>query len=409
MSAAVTTPAAAMSHQIGSILHGYRIEAEIGRGDATVVHRATWIARQRVVALKLISPRPPTGRADLARAVRAAEAARAIDHPNIVPVHEAGEAGGVAFVAMRLIDGPSLATLLRAPGGVDPRRLDAILAQVGAALDHLASLGIVHGGVRPANILVGPGDHAYLTDVGMSGHGRDAAADRAALAAIAAAAASPRPRRRAPCRRPHPRRPLPRRRLRRPAARRRSARRPSRARAGACRRSWRRPWRRCWSWSAWWRSPPRTTGRAPSPPSCRTPPAAPRAPASPFPLGAVLPPALDGWRVTAGDPTSAERELHRLGRVETAHAVRGTATGRAGGRPARPRGRPRRARAGARHHRRTPRGRGAAAGGPRERRGPARRPLVAVSFADGGRVIVAVAPARDTALALAAAAGRAIP
>ena len=226
-----------MSHQSGSILQGYRLEAEIGRGDASVVHRATWIARQRVVALKLISPRPPTGAADLARAVRAAEAARAIDHPNIVPVYEAGLVDGVAFVSMRLVDGPSLAALLRVPGGMDRPRLDAILAQVGAALDHLASLGIVHGGVRPANILVGPGDHAYLTDVGMSAHGRDAAADRAALAAIAAAAADPGPAAAAPPPPPPPPPHLPRS-HRRP---RRSGLPPSRGRAGACRRSWRPP------------------------------------------------------------------------------------------------------------------------------------------------------------------------
>lgn len=385
-----------MSHQIGSILHGYRIEAEIGRGDASVVHRATWIARQRVVALKLISPRPPTGGADLARAVRAAEAARAIDHPNIVPVYEAGLADGVAFVSMRLIDGPSLAALLRAPGGMDRRRLEAILAQVGAALDHLASLGIVHGGVRPANILVGPGDHAYLTDVGMAPHARDPAADRAELAAIAAAAAAaPSP--------PPPPPPAP------PAP-------PPPAPAGAPPIEGPR-----------WRVPAivaatlaallvvigvvafATEGDGPRTVTTFVPADTPGAPGAPFPLGAVLPRALDGWRVIATDPASAERELHRLGRVETAHAGRGLATGvLVGVLPDRGdvRGALERVRAIIGGY---PEGSARLPEVPTEARVQRDGHLVVVSFADGGRVIVVVAPERDTALALAAAAGRAVP
>ena len=132
-------------------------------------------------------------------------------------------------------------------------------------------------------------------------------------------------------------------------------------------------------------------------------------PAAPFPLGAVLPRALDGWRVIASDPAAAERELHRLGRVETAHATQGLATGvLVGVLPDRPD-----ARSALERVRATiggyPEGSVRLPEVPTDVRVQRDGHLVAVSFADGGRVIVVVAPERDTALALAAATGRAIP
>jgi hypothetical protein len=132
-------------------------------------------------------------------------------------------------------------------------------------------------------------------------------------------------------------------------------------------------------------------------------------PASPFPLGAVLPRSVEGWRLVAGDPATAERELHRLGRVETAHAVRGSTTGvLLGVLPDREDARitVERVRAVIGGY---PEGAVSLPGVPTRAQVQRDGPLVAVSFADGGRVIVAVATARDTAIALATAAGRAIP
>ena len=183
-----------MSDPAGREIEGYRIDAEIGRGGRAVVHRATQLARQRTVALKVL----PADARTRARIVREVTAAAVIDHPHVLPVFEAGEDGERAFIAMKLVDGPSLGELIRAPGGIEARRALAILRQVAEALDHVAARGRAHGDVRPGNVLIGPGDHAYLSGAGLWAADPDgdagqlapegvrgAAADRYALAAVA--------------------------------------------------------------------------------------------------------------------------------------------------------------------------------------------------------------------------------
>ena len=133
------------------------------------------------------------------------------------------------------------------------------------------------------------------------------------------------------------------------------------------------------------------------------------APPSSFPLGAVLPAAVDGWFLSATDPASAERELRRLGQVETAHARRGADTGVLIG--LRPDGEDaritvERVRAVIGGH---PEGAIALTGVSSSAQVQRDGPLVAVTFADAGRVVVAIATDRAVAVELATAAGRAIP
>ena len=78
-----------MSDPVGREIEGYRIDAEIGRGGRAVVHRATQLARQRTVALKVVTADAPTR----ARIVRAGATALGIDHPHVLQVYEVGEAG----------------------------------------------------------------------------------------------------------------------------------------------------------------------------------------------------------------------------------------------------------------------------------------------------------------------------
>src|SRR5207244_7779516 len=105
---------------------------------------------------------------------RESRKAAAIEHPNILPVYEFGEADGIPFIAMRLVDGPDLLKLIRRDGVLDPHTTILLLQQVASALDAAHARGLIHRDVKPQNVLVsprgGPGgtDLAYLSDFGVA-------------------------------------------------------------------------------------------------------------------------------------------------------------------------------------------------------------------------------------------------
>jgi serine/threonine protein kinase len=86
----------------------------------------------------------------------------------VIPIYQAGEEEGVLFQVMRYVPGADLRTLLARNGPLEPARAAAIAGQVAAALDAAHAAGLVHRDVKPANVLLGSEDHAYLTDFGLS-------------------------------------------------------------------------------------------------------------------------------------------------------------------------------------------------------------------------------------------------
>jgi tRNA A-37 threonylcarbamoyl transferase component Bud32 len=165
--------------RVGTELGPYHVERLIGRGGMGVVYLATHAGLQRRVALKLLAPDYADEDAFRARFLRESRMAAAIDHPNIIPIYEAGEVEGTYFLAMRYVEGTDLETRLR--DGPLPARLAVhLLGQVASALDAAHAAGLVHRDVKPANVLVASGqgsdgaDHAYLTDFGLTKQ-RDAA------------------------------------------------------------------------------------------------------------------------------------------------------------------------------------------------------------------------------------------
>jgi serine/threonine-protein kinase len=156
----------AVDRRIGTELGGYLIVEPIGSGGTSVVYRAEHVRLGRTAALKLLVP--GFGEADFAqRFLRESQLAASLDHPNIVPVYDAGEEDGLLYIAMAYIDGSDLKTLLAQEGRLPLRRALRIAAQVGSALDTAHSRALVHRDVKPANILVGPDDRAYLSDFGV--------------------------------------------------------------------------------------------------------------------------------------------------------------------------------------------------------------------------------------------------
>jgi serine/threonine protein kinase len=157
----------------GTRIAGYQIEAEIGRGGMAIVYRALDVKLSRLVALKILAPQLAEDESFRRRFMHESQAAAAVDHPHIVPVFEAGEAGDALFIAMRYVGTGDVRTLLERQGRLPVARAVAITAQVASALDAAHARGLVHRDVKPANMLLaesgdGRADHVYLSDFGLS-------------------------------------------------------------------------------------------------------------------------------------------------------------------------------------------------------------------------------------------------
>src|SRR5680860_145165 len=154
----------------GSVFAGYRIDAVAGQGGMGVVLRATQVALDRPVALKVIVPELADDIEFRERFKRESLLAASIDHPNVIPVYEAGESEGQLFISMRWVEGSDVRSLISREGSLKVERAVTIVERVGAALDAAHRHGLVHRDVKPANELTtgGAEEHVYLTDFGLT-------------------------------------------------------------------------------------------------------------------------------------------------------------------------------------------------------------------------------------------------
>ena len=159
--------------RVGTELAGYRIESLLGWGGMSVVYLAEDLRLKRKVALKLLAAGLAEDESFRDRFLRESELAASIDHPNIVPIYEAGTTEDLLFIAMRYVEGRDLNERLRR-GRLDPAEAIGILAQVASALDAAHARGLVHRDVKPSNVLLDTGarpdgsDHVYLADFGLT-------------------------------------------------------------------------------------------------------------------------------------------------------------------------------------------------------------------------------------------------
>ncbi len=155
--------------RIGTELAGFRIESVLGRGGMSVVYVAEQIRLGRKVALKLLTTELAWDEQFRERFVRESHIAASIDHPNIIPIYDAGEADGLLYIAMRFVRGPDLREILKRGGLLGVGRTIFLIEQLASALDAAHAYSLVHRDVKPGNILIEEStDHAYLTDFGVA-------------------------------------------------------------------------------------------------------------------------------------------------------------------------------------------------------------------------------------------------
>jgi hypothetical protein len=155
------------SPQSSTVVAGYRIDGTLGEGGMGTVYRATQLSLERVVALKVLTAELSADPGFRERFRREGLLQAALDHPHIVTVFEAGETDNRLFLAMRMVEGPTLKELIQRRQ-LDDRRALRLLTQVAEALDAAHVKGLIHRDVKPQNVLVGAGDHAYLADFGLT-------------------------------------------------------------------------------------------------------------------------------------------------------------------------------------------------------------------------------------------------
>ena len=154
---------------VGDRFGPYTIESVLGRGGMGTVFLARHARLERRVALKVIATELADDPDFRARFLRESQLAASLDHPHVIPIYDADEVGGVLYLAMRYVDGPSLQALIRRSGPLSRGDTLRIADQIGGALDAAHAAELIHRDLKPANILLTAAErHAYLCDFGLA-------------------------------------------------------------------------------------------------------------------------------------------------------------------------------------------------------------------------------------------------
>jgi eukaryotic-like serine/threonine-protein kinase len=147
-------------------IDGYRISRLVGAGPLTAVYEAVLESHQQHVALKVLLPHLAASEVLVQRFLQSANASRLISHDRVLPCYDVGQSNGWVYLACEQIEGATLAALQDA-GPIERSRAIYLAWQVAMGLEAVHSAGLVHGNVRPCNVLIDDEDGVRLTDLGL--------------------------------------------------------------------------------------------------------------------------------------------------------------------------------------------------------------------------------------------------
>ena len=153
--------------RIGATVGAYRLEGFLGQGAMAFVFRATNLETGQVVALKVLKRKLASDPVYIRRFVHEARAAGAVQNPHLVPILDAGDAGGRPFLASLFVGGESLGHRLE-HGPLPLADVARVAVQAGAGLDALHAAGLIHRDIKPTNIIIDANGDAAVTDFGLA-------------------------------------------------------------------------------------------------------------------------------------------------------------------------------------------------------------------------------------------------
>ncbi|MFN8418332.1 MAG: serine/threonine-protein kinase [Anaerolineae bacterium] len=156
-----------MANLIGRTLGPYKLEGSLGKGGMAMVYRAFQTKLNRPVAIKVMAPEIANEPGFVERFSREAEVIARLEHPHILPVIDYGEADGLHYLVMRLMDGGSLEDRMR-DHQLSYEEIAHYLTQTASALDYAHKRGVIHRDMKPNNVLLDGDNNVYLTDFGIA-------------------------------------------------------------------------------------------------------------------------------------------------------------------------------------------------------------------------------------------------
>lgn len=153
---------------LGQTIDGFEILSELGRGGMAVVYRARQQMPSRYVALKVLPPEFGRDASYIARFRQEADSAAALEHPHIVPIYAFGSSESLHYIAMKLVSGRTLKSLIDVQGAMRLEDTIVVLEQIADALDYAHRNGVIHRDIKPSNVMMDDGGWVYLTDFGLA-------------------------------------------------------------------------------------------------------------------------------------------------------------------------------------------------------------------------------------------------